>query len=137
MRQRITNLTQYEFELITDALGDTGFYTSTADNLANGFIVVSYDRHGNSRSSGDRTTNMSIALQARDAASMIKAMEADKAIVLGSSGGGIIGLEMAASIPEMIEFLIVHEASVTEILPSQVAEKWRSFHDGIHAKKPT
>ena len=37
---------------------------------------------------------MTVAQQARDAASIIKAMGFDKAIVVGRSGGAIIGLEL-------------------------------------------
>ncbi|MPZ08506.1 MAG: alpha/beta fold hydrolase, partial [Nitrososphaeraceae archaeon] len=76
------------------------------------FTVVSYDRRCNSRSSGDRNADMTVAQQARDAASIIKAMGVENAIVLGRSGGAIIGLELAATRPELIDFLIVHEAPV-------------------------
>ena len=56
-----------------------------ADILAEKFTVGSYDRRCNSRSSGDRSDDMTVAEQARDAASVIKAMGVDKAIVLGGS----------------------------------------------------
>ncbi len=118
--------------MITGAMGDAGFYSSSADILANEFTVVSYDRRCNSRSSGDRNTAMTVAQQARDAVAIIKAMGADKAIIFGSSGGGIIGLELAASMPHVIDFLIVHEAPVIEVLPD--AERWRSFAHNIHVK---
>ena len=36
---------------------------------------------------------MTVAQQARDAASVINAMGVDKAIVVGRSGGAVIGLE--------------------------------------------
>jgi pimeloyl-ACP methyl ester carboxylesterase len=70
---------------------------------------------------------MSVAQQARDAASIIKAMGNGKPIVVGRSGGAIIGLELAATIPEVIDFLIVHDAPVIEMLPKVDGEKWRSF----------
>src|SRR5919197_1392387 len=88
--------------LIAGAMEDAGFYSSTADILAEKFTVVSYDRRCNSRSSGDRSSDMTVAQQARDAASVIKAMGFEKAIVLGRSGGAIIGLELAATRPELI-----------------------------------
>ena len=44
--------------------------------------------------SGDRSADMTIAQQARDAAAIIKAMGADQAVVLGRSGGAIISLEL-------------------------------------------
>ena len=52
---------------------------------------------------------MTIAQQARDAASIVKAIGGGKALLVGRSGGGsaIIGLELAATMPEMINFLIV------------------------------
>ena len=77
-------------------MGDAGFYSSAAEKLADQFTVVGYDRRCNSRSSGDRTKDMTVAQQARDAAAIIKAMGADKAIVFGSSGGAIIGLELSS-----------------------------------------
>jgi len=57
-----------------------------------------------------------------------------KAVVLGRSGGAIIGLELAATRPEMIDFLIVHEAPVIELLSEADAEKWRSFVRDIYIK---
>ena len=82
--------------LIHGGMEDTGFYSSAADILAGKFTTVSYDRRCNSRSSGNRNVDMTVAQQARDAASIIKAMGVDKAIVVGRSGGAIIGLELAA-----------------------------------------
>jgi pimeloyl-ACP methyl ester carboxylesterase len=120
--------------LIHGAMEDAGYYSSAADILADKFTVVSYDRRCNSRSSGDRSVDMSVAQQARDAASIIKAMGNGKAIVVGRSGGAIIGLELAATIPEVIDFLIVHEAPVIEMLPKVDAEKWRSFFNDVYIK---
>lgn len=120
--------------LITGAEGDAGFYSSAADILADEFTVMSYDRRCNSRSTGDRSADMTVAQQVRDATAIIKAMGVDKAIVFGSSGGAIIGLELAAAKPEVIDFLIVHEAPVIELLPAGNAEKWRSFHYNIYMK---
>ena len=113
---------------------DAGFYSSAADILAEKFTVVSYDRRCNSRSSGNRDTDMTVSQQARDAASIIKAMGFDKAIVVGRSGGAVIGLELAATRPELIDFLIVHEAPVIELLNEPKAQKWRTFVDEIYAK---
>ena len=80
--------------IITGAMEDAGFYSSAADILAEKFTIVSYDRRCNSRSSGDRSADMRVAQQARDTASIVKAMGVDKAIVVGRSGGAVIGLEL-------------------------------------------
>ena len=44
--------------------------------------------------SGNRNVDMTVAQQARDAASVINKMGFDKAIIIGRSGGAIIGLEL-------------------------------------------
>ena len=53
--------------LIHGAMEDAGYYSSAADILADdeSFTVVSYDRRCNSRSSGDRSVDMTVAQQAR------------------------------------------------------------------------
>ena len=120
--------------LITGGMGDAGFYSSAADILANEFTVLNYNRRCNSRSTGDRSIDMTVAQQAIDAAAIIKAMGHDKAIIFGSSGGGIISLELAANKPDVIDFLIVHEPPVIELLPAADADKYRSFHHDIYLK---
>jgi pimeloyl-ACP methyl ester carboxylesterase len=120
--------------LIHGAMEDAGFYSSAADILAGKFTTVSYDRRCNSRSSGDRNADMTVTQQARDAASIINTMGFDKAIVVGRSGGAIIGLELAATRPELIDFLIVYEAPVIELLPESKAQRWRTFVDEIYTK---
>jgi pimeloyl-ACP methyl ester carboxylesterase len=120
--------------LIHGAMEDAVFYSSAADILAEKFTVVSYDRRCNSRSSGNRNVDMTVAQQARDAAFIIKAMGVDKTIVVGRSGGAVIGLELAATRPEIIDFLIVHEAPVIELLPDSNAQRWRMFVDEIYTK---
>jgi hypothetical protein len=47
---------------------------------------------------------MTVAQQARDGVIIIMAMGHDNAIILGSSGGGIIGLELAAAIQTSLTF---------------------------------
>jgi pimeloyl-ACP methyl ester carboxylesterase len=120
--------------LIHGAMEDAGFYSSAADIISGKFTTVSYDRRCNSRSSGDRSADMTVAQQARDAASIIDTMGFEKAIVIGRSGGAIIGLELAATRPELIDFLIVHEAPVIELLPESKAQRWRTFVDEIYTK---
>jgi pimeloyl-ACP methyl ester carboxylesterase len=121
--------------LIHGAMEDAGFYSSSADLLAEEFTVVTYDRRCNSRSSGNRSSEMIVAQQARDAAVVIKSIcENKKATVLGRSGGAIISLELAAIRPELIDFLIIHEAPVIKLLLDSEARRWHAFMDGIYLK---
>ena len=118
--------------LITGAMGDAGYYSYVSEILSKEFTVVTYDRRCNSRSTGDRTTDMTIEQQARDVVAIISKMNFSNAIVFGNSGEGIIGLELATSRPDLISFLIIHETPIIEILPD--AKKWRSFNDDIYIK---
>jgi pimeloyl-ACP methyl ester carboxylesterase len=120
--------------LIHGVMEDAGFYSSVADILSGKYTALSYDRRCNSRSSGNRNVDMTIAQEARDAAFLINKMGFDKAIIIGRSGGAIIGLELAATRPELIDFLIVHEPPVIELLPESKAQRWRSFVDEIYTK---
>jgi pimeloyl-ACP methyl ester carboxylesterase len=120
--------------LIHGAMEDAGFYSSAAETLADRFKVVTYDRRCNSRSSGNRSADMSVAQQARDAASIIETIGDGKAIVVGRSGGAIIGLELAATRPDLIDSLIVHEPPVIGILHETEAQRWRSFFNEVYLK---
>ena len=56
------------FLLIYGAMEDAGYYYFAEAILADKFTVVSYDRRCNSLISGDRSVDMTVAQQARDAA---------------------------------------------------------------------
>lgn len=118
--------------LIAGGLGDAGQYSAAASILADEFTVVTYDRRCHSRSTGDRTAAMTVAQQARDAAAIIEAQGEDPALIFGTSGGGTIALELATTRPDLIDFLVIHEAPVIELLPD--VEQWRAFVDDISAK---
>jgi pimeloyl-ACP methyl ester carboxylesterase len=120
--------------LIHGAMEDAGFYSSAAEILASEFKVVTYDRRCNSRSSGDRGADMSVAQQARDASTIIKKIGNGKAIVVGRSGGAVIGLELAATRPELIDSIIVHEPPVIEVLGETEKQRWSSFVKKVYGK---
>ncbi len=121
--------------LIHGAMEDAGFYSAAAGILADEFTVVTYDRRCNSRSSGDRSAEMTVAQQARDAALIIESIGNSKAAaVLGRSGGAVISLELATTRPELVDFLIVHEAPVIKLLPESDARRWRTFVLEIYLK---
>jgi pimeloyl-ACP methyl ester carboxylesterase len=110
--------------------GDGSRYAPISNMLADEYTVVSYDRRGNSRSTGDTSVDMDMGQSARDAAAVIRAMGAEKAYVFGNSGGANIGLKLAEDIPEVITGLIVHEPPVIPILPD--AEKWQKYVQKVH-----
>lgn len=103
--------------MISGARGDAGYYTGVAEELADAFTVITYDRRGNSRSTGRSGAPMDLAEQAADARALIEGLAGGRALVFGNSGGAIIGLTLAARHPEVMAGLIAHEPPAVNVLP--------------------
>ncbi|ELP66813.1 alpha/beta fold hydrolase [Streptomyces turgidiscabies] len=103
--------------MISGAGGDAGYYSGIAEGLADAFTVITYDRRGNSRSTGDGGAPMSLSRQAADAHALVAELADGRALVFGNSGGAIIGLTLAARHPECLVGLIAHEPPAVNVLP--------------------
>ena len=104
--------------LIPGATGDAGQFTRAAERLADEFTVITYDRRGNSRSrKNEAASTPTMAAQADDAATLIRACGFSQAVVFGTSGGGVIGLELLARHPEVVRGAVVHEPPLVALLP--------------------
>ncbi|WP_406463671.1 alpha/beta hydrolase [Streptomyces sp. NBC_01622] len=103
--------------MISGAGGDAGYYDGVAEILSDAFTVISYDRRGNSRSTGRSAAPMDLAVQAADARALVDGLAGGRALVFGTSGGAIIGLVLAALHPEVMTGLIAHEPPAVNVLP--------------------
>ncbi|MFJ5262241.1 alpha/beta fold hydrolase [Streptomyces sp. NPDC088387] len=110
--------------MISGAGGDAGYYTDVAEQLADAFTVITYDRRGNSRSTGGGSGGpdgpggpMDLGRQAADARALIEGPGGGRALVFGNSGGAIIGLTLAALHPEVLTGLVAHEPPAVNVLP--------------------
>ena len=103
--------------MISGAGGDAGYYSGIAAALSDAFMVISYDRRGNSRSTGRSRTPMELTVQAVDARALIDGLADGRALVFGNSGGAIIGLTLAALHPDAMAGLIAHEPPAVNVLP--------------------
>ncbi|MFF4112914.1 alpha/beta fold hydrolase [Streptomyces sp. NPDC001714] len=103
--------------MISGAGGDAGYYSAIAGDLADAFTVITYDRRGNSRSTGRDGTPTTLAEQAADARAVVDGLAGGRALVFGSSAGAIIGLTLAARHPEVVSGLIAHEPPAVNVLP--------------------
>jgi len=102
---------------------DSGCYDGVAERLASDFRVLTYDRRGWSRSprpSGWLKT--SIEEQADDAAWLLRAMGHAPAVVLGSSSGGLIALDLVLRHPEVVRGAVLHEPSLFTRLPQDFVQ---------------
>ena len=107
--------------LISGATGDAGHFTRTAEQLADEFTVITYDRRGNSRSrtSGDADAIARMSAQADDAAAIINDCGFDQAVVFGTSGGAVVALELLARQPRLVKGAALHEPPLLALLPPQ------------------
>ncbi|MFJ8544477.1 alpha/beta fold hydrolase [Streptomyces sp. NPDC093586] len=117
--------------MISGAGGDAGYYSGVAEELADAFTVVTYDRRGNSRSTGRSAEPMDLARQAADARRLIEVVAGGRALVFGNSGGAIIGLTLAALHPRVLTGLVAHEPPAVNVLPD--GDPDRGFFDDMAA----
>jgi pimeloyl-ACP methyl ester carboxylesterase len=110
---------------ITGGPTDAGIFADLAARLADRYTVVSYDQRGHSRSALDGAPeDIPVSVHADDAAAILRSLGGERAFVYGNSGGGTIGLELAARHPELVRTVIAHEPPLMELLPD--AAEWRA-----------
>ena len=83
--------------------------------LARSFEVVTFDRRGHSRSAQSPASG-TIHDDVADLAGLIEALGLQPAHVAGASGGGSIALRLAASRPELVRTVSVHEPPLFDLL---------------------
>jgi pimeloyl-ACP methyl ester carboxylesterase len=118
--------------MIAGAAGDAGALAGLATRLSAKFLTVTYDMRGLSRSTLDGPAeNVDIEMLADDAHRVLAAFSSEPAYVFGSSGGGLVGLELVARHPEQVRTLIAHEPAAMALLP--YSEQWQDFVDELES----
>ena len=118
--------------MIPGGAADAGIFAGLARCLADRYTVVAYDPRGNSRSTFEGPPEeQQLDVHADDAARLIEALGGEPAFVLGSSGGGQIGLNLAARHPERVRVLVAHEPPCVNVLsdPSEELAGMREVYD--------
>jgi len=99
--------------LIAGSGGDAAELAGVAAALADGFTVTTYDRRGNSRSPRPAGwVQTSLAEQADDAAALLAALGDRPAVLVGTSAGGSVALEVALRHPDAVRAAIIHEPPI-------------------------
>ena len=115
---------------ITGGPTDAGVFAQMAELLADRYTVVTYDQRGHSRSSIEIPESATVEAHADDAAALIDAFSSEPAFVIGSSGGGTIGLDLVTRHADKVKTLVAHEPPVMVLLPD--ADRWREIFRGIY-----
>ncbi|MEO6503648.1 MAG: alpha/beta hydrolase [Jatrophihabitantaceae bacterium] len=112
--------------MIAGAAADARAMAGLATRLSAKCLAVTYDMRGLSRSVLDGPAEaVGIEVLADDAHRILAAISSEPAYVLGSSGGGLVALELAARHPEQVRTLIAHEPAAMALLP--YSQQWQDF----------
>jgi pimeloyl-ACP methyl ester carboxylesterase len=86
----------------------TATWGSFVSELAQIGRVITYDRRGYSRSGG--ATVHSVATHTADAAALLEYLDTPPAVVVGTSAGAIIAIDLAVRRPDLVHTVVAHEA---------------------------
>ena len=89
-------------------------WDAVAPRLAEEFRVVRYDRRGHSES---ETASGTLDDDAVDLAAVAEAVDVDRFHLVCSSRGGVVGLKLAASRPDLVRSIVCHEPPLLDIVP--------------------
>lgn len=101
--------------LIHGGWGDLNSWDAVVPGLASAFRVVRHDRRGHTRSERPGGPG-SIHEDVADAAALIEVLVGAPAYVLGNSSGASIALRLAATRPDLVRSLVVHEPPLFDLL---------------------
>ena len=93
--------------LIHPAGATASTWGALVSDLADAGRVIAYDRRGYSRSGGEVVR--SAAAHALDAAAVLDALDARPAVVVGTSAGAAVALDLAVLRAELVRAVVVHE----------------------------
>ena len=96
--------------------GDAEVWADQAQRLADRYTVVRYDRRGHTRSArGDAP--ISSTLHADDAAALIEALDLAPCLIVGSSGGAAIAVEVALRHRHLLRGAVLSEPPLFSLDP--------------------
>jgi pimeloyl-ACP methyl ester carboxylesterase len=93
--------------LIHPAGATASTWGSVTEELARIARVITYDRRGYARSCGEPVR--SIATHTADAAAMLESLRTSPAVVVGTSAGAAIAVDLAVRRPDLVRVVIAHE----------------------------
>lgn len=96
--------------------GDADVWEGQVRRLADRFTCITYDRRGHTRS-GRGSAPESVETHAADAAALIDVLELTRPLLVGSSGGARIAVEVARARPDLIAGAVVSEPPILGLEP--------------------
>ena len=101
--------------------GSAGTWQDQTERLQDRFRCVAYDRRGHSRSPLGQIERRTVELHADDAAELIRALNLAPCLLVGSSGGARIALDVARRYPELLSGAVLSEPPALALDPEGAA----------------
>jgi len=101
--------------------GDARVWAEQVGRLSDRYRSISYDRRGHSRSSRTPEVAETVELHADDTAAIIGVMDAVPCLLVGSSGGARIAIDVARRHGELLAGVVLSEPPVGGLAPEQFA----------------
>jgi len=93
--------------LVHPAGATASTWGAAADELAEIGRVIAYDRRSYARSGGELVRSMST--HTADAAALLESLQAPPAVVVGTSAGAAIAVDLAVRRPDLVRAVVAHE----------------------------
>jgi pimeloyl-ACP methyl ester carboxylesterase len=105
--------------LVPPAGATASTWGGVVDELARIARVITYDRRGYARSGGEPVH--SVSTHTSDAAALLEHLQAAPAVVVGTSAGATIAVDLAVRRPDLVHAVVAHEAAwrATRHLPNR------------------
>ena len=97
--------------------GHADVWAAQAERFADRYTCVRYDRRGHTRSRRG-TTAISVACHADDAAALIESLDLAPCLVVGSSSGGVIAVDLALRHAHLLRGLVLSEPPLFSLDPA-------------------
>lgn len=116
--------------VIPGAPADSYFFAGLAGALSDEYTVHTVELRGLSRSPIDGEAGEITPQQfADDIAALLDKIADGPVIVVGASGGAVVGLDLAARYPDKVSTVVAHEPPAAAVLPN--GDAWVAFFDEL------
>ncbi len=102
--------------------GNANVWDDQRTRLSNKFHCIAYDRRGHTRSSLGDITRRTVETHADDAAMLIKALNLAPCVIVGSSGGARVALDVVRRYPQLVARAVLSEPPIATMAPASFAE---------------
>jgi 3-oxoadipate enol-lactonase len=89
--------------------GNAGVWADQVARLSPRFRCIAYDRRGHTRSPLGQITTRTVELHADDAATLIRELHLAPCLLVGSSGGARVGVDVVRRYPELLRGAVLSE----------------------------